>query len=189
MTMLHLLLALTAQAAAPSFDCDKAHGRIEHLICGSAALSALDREEARLYSEILAASPSARARIVARQREFLGVRNECSESSIGPDTCVHDYYLQDITELRRTWPIGRDADALSSVPVRYHCDGGYPDVYVTRFDLSPPEIYVTVHTTLDEAMILIGDGDHFVGRDNNMDAFDPGAARLQLGRRICTPAR
>jgi uncharacterized protein len=187
--MLMSLLALLAQAAEPSFDCDKAHNQVEHLICGSTTLSALDREESRLYREILAASPGARARIVARQRQFLRDRDACSASSIGTDICVHDAYLQDITDMRRTWPIGRDVGALSSVPVRYHCDGGYPDAYVTTFDLAPSEVYVSVHTTIDEATILIGDGDHYVGRDNNMDGFDSRAARLQLGRRICTPAQ
>ena len=186
--MLALLLALSAQAADPSFDCDKAHAQIEHLICGSASLSALDREETRLYRQILAEHPAARARLLARQREFLRYRNECSTSSLGRETCVHDYYLQDIVELRRTWPVARDEGALSSVPVRYHCDGGFPDAWVTRFDLDPPEIYVAVHTTIDEAMILIGEGGRYVGRDDNMDAFDPAASRLQIGRRICTPA-
>ena len=186
--MLLSLLALAAQAAQPSFDCDKAHSQIEHSICGNAALSALDREESRLYREILAASPSLRDRIVARQRQFLRDRDECATSTIPTDSCTHDAYLQDITEMRRTWPIGRDEGALSSAPVRYHCDGGYPDVYVTHFDLVPPEIYVSV-PTLNEAMILLGDGDHYVGRDDNMDAFDARAGRLQLDRRICAPAR
>jgi uncharacterized protein len=186
--MLITLLALLAQPAEPSFDCDKAHSQIEHLICGSPALSALDREEARLYREILAASPSARDRIVARQRQFLRDRNECSDASVGVDTCVHDSYLQDIMDMRRTWPIARDVGALSSVPVRYHCDGGYPDAFVTMFDLNPPEVYVAVHTTIDEAIILVGYGDHYVGRDDNMNQFDARAGRLQIGRRICTPA-
>ncbi|MBV9883895.1 MAG: hypothetical protein JO276_12880 [Sphingomonadaceae bacterium] len=75
-----------------------------------------------------------------------------------------------------------------SAPIHFHCDGGYPDVWITRFDLAPPEIHVTVHTTIDEAMILIGVGDHYAGRDNDMDRFDPGTSRLQLGRRICRPA-
>ena len=35
----------------------------------------------------------------------------------------------------------------------------YPDAQVTMFELSPREIYVSVHTTIDEATILIGDGD------------------------------
>jgi uncharacterized protein YecT (DUF1311 family) len=191
--MLDMLLALAAQAAEPSFACDKAHSQIEHLICGSAPLSELDREEARLYRQILAAHPADRARIVARQRDFLRGRNECGDSStgssIGPHLCVHDFYLQDITELRRTWPVPDEAGGLSSTPLRYHCDGGFPDAWVTRFDLAPPEIYVSVHTTLDEAMILIGDGARYVGRDNNMDGFDPATSRLQIGRRICTPAR
>jgi uncharacterized protein len=182
--MLMPLLALAAQAALPSFDCDKAYSQVEHSICGSAALSALDREEARLYREILATSPSLRDRIVARQRQFLRDRNACTESS-GTDTCVHDAYLQDITEMRRTWPISRDDGAISSVPVRYHCDGGYPDLYVATFDLVPSEVYVSV-PSINEAVILLGDGDHYVGRDENMNAFDAHAGRLQLGRRICT---
>ena len=190
--MLTLILVLAAQGAQPSFACDRARTQIEHLVCGSANLAALDREEARLYRALLAAAPAERARIVARQRRFLRDREACVGSSVGTETCVHDTYLEDIADMRRTWPAafrGLDPDGVSAAPVRYHCDGGFPDAWVTAFELGPPEILVQVHTTLDEAMVLVGDGDHYVGRDDNMDAFDAHAGRLRIGRRICTPAR
>ena len=187
--MLIALLALvSAQAAEPSFDCDKAHSQIEHAICGDARLGALDREEARLYRLVLAAAPGSRAQNVARQRQFLRDRESCHDSAVDLATCLHDTYLSDITDLWLTWPVGREHAGLSAMPRRFHCDGGYPDVYLTLFELSPREAYVSV-TRLNEAMILIGDGEHYVGREDRDVVFDLPTSRLRLDARICTPAQ
>jgi uncharacterized protein len=59
-----LALALapaTLQAAAPSFDCAKADGEVETLICKDAALAALDQRLTQTYEAASAragASPS-----------------------------------------------------------------------------------------------------------------------------------
>ena len=50
-----LFAPLLASAAAPSFDCTKASGSVETLICKDAGLAALDNELAALYPKAIAA--------------------------------------------------------------------------------------------------------------------------------------
>ena len=45
--------ATTAQAASPSFNCAKASGSVEELICNDAELAELDRSLTSLYSAVL----------------------------------------------------------------------------------------------------------------------------------------
>ena len=46
------LMPLLASAATPSFDCAKAHGTTEQLICQDAGLAALDNQLATLYPTV-----------------------------------------------------------------------------------------------------------------------------------------
>lgn len=68
----------SAVAQGPSFDCARANTAVEGAICGSAALSALDRQLASTYSARRAAlGPSERDRLLAEQRSWLGIRDRC----------------------------------------------------------------------------------------------------------------
>ncbi|MGY4013401.1 lysozyme inhibitor LprI family protein [Aeromonas molluscorum] len=49
-----VLLASPQAMAAPSFDCRKANGKVEALICQDAGLMALDNTLAKVYSKALA---------------------------------------------------------------------------------------------------------------------------------------
>ena len=65
--------------AGPSFDCTKAHGEVEMVICESQALSGLDSKIAQAYRESLRTSPNAQE-VKAEQREWLKeVRNACED--------------------------------------------------------------------------------------------------------------
>ena len=74
----------TPQAAtySPSFDCSYARARAEQLICGDAALAALDREMSSGYRELLAISGALRGEIESDQTEWLrNERNACGDAN------------------------------------------------------------------------------------------------------------
>ena len=186
-----LLLLLQVAATGPSFDCGRARTDIERTICASRELAALDREEARLYRIVLAGPPPQRREAVARQRQFLRDRDECPESAAPLDECLRDTYQGDIGELRRVFGLLGDSAGLSSGPVRYRCDGGYPDAFVTRFRTTPAQAYVTV-PTLNEGQPLVAAGARdgsLAGRYATHYVLEAGGSRLRIGARICTPYR
>ena len=186
-----LWLLQLAVAATPSFDCRRARTDIERTICASSELAALDREEARLYRLALAGPRAQRPRVVARQREFLSDRESCHESAAPLSDCLRDAYQGDIGELRRLFGLSRDAAGLSSGPVQFHCDGGYPDAFVTRFRTTPAQAYVTI-PRLNEGQPLLAAsarGGPLVGRYDTGQILEASGARLRLNARICTPAR
>lgn len=74
--------ASPAAAQGPSFDCARASTAVEGAICGSAALSALDRQLAAAYSARRAAlGSSARERLRAEQRGCIGIRDRCGANA------------------------------------------------------------------------------------------------------------
>ena len=183
------LLQLDAAVTGPSFDCGRARSEVERAICASSELSALDREEARLSRMALNAPPAQRKQLLARQRQFLKDRNGCVQSAAPLEECVRDAYLGDIADLRRLARLEGDAGGLSSGPIRFRCDGGYPDIFVTLFRLTPAQGYITV-PTLNEGQPLVASpetGNRLVGRYSTGMLFDADARRVRLNARICDP--
>lgn len=187
--MLFALLQLAA-AAQPSFDCDRAQTPVEQAICANAELAALDQEETRLYRVALAVAPARRRQLMARQREFLRDRDGCLDSGLTLEDCLRDAYLWDIGELRRAAELEDDNEGLSSGPVRFLCDGGYPDAFVTTFRTTPVQAHVTVER-INEGQPLVADPAdpmRLVGRYDTDYILEDGGARLRISARICTPA-
>ncbi|MBP6384736.1 MliC family protein [Aeromonas salmonicida] len=111
-----LFTPLLACAATPSFDCAKAAGAAETLICKDAALAALDNELAALYPKALAnLSPEQLKTEKAMQRGWIKGRNDCWK---GKDLrqCVEDNYLLRITELQIS-----GGQLMVPAPVNYQC--------------------------------------------------------------------
>lgn len=79
------LVALAApetSAQQPSFDCSRASTVVEGAICGSRALSALDRELAAAYTARRSGLGRAgRDRLLAEQRRWLAARDRCGADS------------------------------------------------------------------------------------------------------------
>ena len=66
----------------PSFNCRRAGTRVEHLICGDAYLSQLDREMAHEYGAFQRRiSASERVRLRENQRLWIADRNRCTTVS------------------------------------------------------------------------------------------------------------
>ncbi|PKQ75263.1 hypothetical protein AOX56_20035 [Aeromonas sobria] len=111
-----LFAPLLASAATPSFDCGKAAGAVETLICKDAGLAALDNELAALYPKAIAQlSPEQLKTERAMQRGWIKGRNDCWK---GQDLrqCVEDNYQLRITELQIS-----GGQLMVPAPVDYQC--------------------------------------------------------------------
>ncbi|WP_429105349.1 MliC family protein [Aeromonas allosaccharophila] len=111
-----LFAPLLASAATPSFDCTKASGSVETLICKDAGLAALDNELAALYPKAIAALSREQLKTErAIQRGWLKGRNDCWK---GQDLrqCVEDNYRLRITELQIS-----GGQLMVPAPVNYLC--------------------------------------------------------------------
>ncbi|WP_429153352.1 MliC family protein [Aeromonas hydrophila] len=111
-----LFTPLLACAATPSFDCAKAAGAAETLICKDAALAALDNELATLYPKALAnLSPEQLKIEKAMQRGWIKGRNDCWKAK-DLRQCVEENYQQRITELQI-----KGGQLTVPTPVDYQC--------------------------------------------------------------------
>lgn len=142
------LVVLPAAAAAdgPAFDCRKAQGEVQTLICKDAGLAALDRQLDGVYKAAMGKARDAMpAQLRAEQRGWVKGRDDCWKVRGGPTwmtaswtvstlrDCVEVTYLLRISELQATWQL-----VGSRGPVSYVC-GGSPanEVVATFFETKP----------------------------------------------------
>lgn len=110
------LMPLLASATTPSFDCAKAHGAAEQLICEDAGLAALDNELAALYPKAIANFSAEQAKTEkALQRGWIKGRNECWKDR-DPRQCIDASYQMRITELQV-----KGGQLMVPTPVDYQC--------------------------------------------------------------------
>ena len=73
-----LIVPAALLAQGPTFDCAKAQGEVEQLVCSDPALAALDRKLDQVYKAAAAkATGKLAARLRAEQRGWVKGRNEC----------------------------------------------------------------------------------------------------------------
>ncbi len=136
-----------ALAQGPAFDCSKAQGEVETLICKDPGLAALDRKLDGVYK---AAMKKARdgmpATLRTEQRGFISGRNECwkarsdgtfltaSWRATTVRECVEGNYKLRISELQAQWQL-----VPARAPVFYVC-GASPanEIIATFFETDPP---------------------------------------------------
>ena len=91
-----------SQAAEPSFDCSKANGSIEELICQNDELAALDRKLAKYFKLATESYPAEELKTLkAGQRGWIKGRNDCWKSD-DKFQCVRSHYQHRITDLQIT---------------------------------------------------------------------------------------
>lgn len=111
-----LFAPLLACAATPSFDCAKAKGATETLICKDAGLAALDNELAALYPKALADLSQEQLKTEkAMQRGWIKGRNDCWKAK-DLRQCVEESYQLRITELQI-----KGGQLMVPTPVDYQC--------------------------------------------------------------------
>lgn len=120
-----------AQAAdAPSFDCARADGQAQELVCSDKELAAMDREADRLFRQAKA-DPQA-------QRAWAKGRDECWKAD-ELRGCVTASYAERIHRLRQASAEARAeaAGAISIGPVVYRCAGLPAPVAATYINAEP----------------------------------------------------
>lgn len=137
------LLAIAATAVpagaqtlrpGPSFDCAKASGEVEQLICRDAKLAAVDRKMAKVYAAAMKRFPAnVAAKERAVQRGWIKGRNECWKAD-DVRRCVVEQYRTRIVELQI-----RSGQLMAPTPVGYQCaDPGKPFFATFYRETDPP---------------------------------------------------
>lgn len=157
-------IAGTAMAEGPSFDCSKASGSIEELICKDKELSSLDHKLAGIYTEALKIATSKHPPVLkAEQRGWIKGRNECWKSN-DPRYCTESAYRLRIAELQARYRL-----VLANGPIWYFCNGDPRDeVVVTFFQTKPPTL---VAERGDQVSLMYlqpsGSGSKYQGRNES----------------------
>jgi uncharacterized protein len=135
-----------ARAQGPTFDCAKAQGEVETLICKDAELARLDRTLDGVYKAALAKARDAMpARLRADQRGWVSGRNECWKVRGAPAyitatwtastvrDCVSANYRLRISQLQAEWQL-----VAGKPPVSYACNNNPANEVVATFVPTDP---------------------------------------------------
>lgn len=131
-----------AQAKGPTFDCAKAQGEVEKLVCKDAKLGELDRKLDTVYKAATAKAKGAPAKtLVAEQRGWVKGRNDCwkaqaaspefitaSWQAASARDCADAQYRLRITELQAVWGL-----VPAKGPTSYVCQNNPANEVVATF--------------------------------------------------------
>ena len=143
------LVSAPLRAEGPAFDCAKADGEVETLICQDEGLAALDRKLDEVYEAALAKAANEHPPVLkAEQRGWIKGRNECWKAQ-GEDNpaflsaswqatsvrdCVEGQYQLRISELQALYQLVPEKG-----PVFYACENNPAnEVVATFFETDPP---------------------------------------------------
>ncbi len=157
-----VVLPAAACATKPAFDCAKASGEVEMLICKDAALAALDRQLDAVYTQALAKAKGALVQTLrTEQRSWVAGRNDCWKAQTTTwitatwtvDTvpsCVEAQYHLRISELQAVWQ-------LMPPETRTYVCANQPahEIVANFFDTQPPTIRLE-HGDHTATMWLVG---------------------------------
>jgi uncharacterized protein len=115
--------ALSRAATGPSFDCARATGKAEQLVCREPALAALDVLLDGVYQAALAkvAPGPAKDTLVAEQAGFRQARDGCARSLLAFGACVEDNYARRISALQTAFALVPEQGRAS-----FTCEGDGP---------------------------------------------------------------
>lgn len=167
---LALLTSLPLWAhAAPSFDCGKATGAVETLICKDSGLADLDSRLAALYPKAVAEFPAEDLqKEQALQRGWLEGRNQCANAD-DVRGCVQQSYRQRISELQI-----KGGETMVPSPVSYRCE------HAVRLD-----VYYYDQTELPSAVINLSEDSLHLQEMAYADApADQQSDRSYIGRNL-----
>jgi uncharacterized protein len=130
-----------AKPASPSFDCAKATGEVQQLVCKDAGLAALDRKLADVYTKALKGWP---AEIAAEQRAiqrgWIKGRDDCWKAK-DVRSCADLEYKTRIVHLQI-----KSGQLMAPTPVEFACKGGENQPVTASFykDTDPQSAVLTV---------------------------------------------
>ncbi len=133
-------VAAVPLAAQPAFDCSKASGEVEQLICADESLQVLDRKLARTWAKATETWPAeVTTEQRAMQRGWIKGRNDCWKAEDVKD-CVTFAYDSRLVELSIS-------AGLVEAPGYYSltCDDGFTGPFTAAFynDLDPQALVLT----------------------------------------------
>lgn len=143
------LVGSPAYGQSPAFDCRKAQGEVEQLICKDAGLASLDRKLDEVYRAAMAKARDAMpGQLRAEQRGWVKGRNECWKAKGGTTyltaswqvsgvrDCVEGQYLLRIAELQSTWNL------VPSRPPAFFVCGASPanEIVATFYETDPSTV-------------------------------------------------
>lgn len=135
-----LVLATSAHTSEPTFDCAKAEGQVQQLVCNDDGLAELDRQLATAYQAALETlPPDDVSRTKAQQRGWIKGRDDCWKAD-EVTQCVTAAYRTRIVELQI---IAGQLSAPNTVSL--YCDDSTGAPFFAAFynDTSPPAVVLT----------------------------------------------
>lgn len=146
---------VTAATPSPSFDCRKAQGEVETLVCKDDTLARLDRETTRLYGLALDAQSlpkSQKKQLIAGQRGWIKGRDACANAD-DARACTVSTYLERIYTLRHSYAGARrqDGKGISRGPFNIRCEGLDAVISGTFIQTDPGYAYLR---WLDQQLVL-----------------------------------
>lgn len=151
--------------AAPSFDCAKASGTVEELICADTDLAALDRVLAGRYSAALdvtrgldAGAEAAENGLRAEQRGWIKGRDECWKAD-DPRACVEAAYLMREGDLVARWMLQEPVATTAWV-----CGAPANELVTMFFDTPLPSVRFELGDAVDTGTLVpAGSGSRYAG--------------------------
>ncbi|HRK38986.1 MAG TPA: MliC family protein [Burkholderiaceae bacterium] len=136
MGLLGLSMAELAVAQTPTFDCRKASGDIERLVCADSELGALDRTLSVVYAAARRKAANERPpTLQAEQRGWVKGRNDCWKAD-DQRQCVADAYRLRIAELQARYRL-----IPVSASATFVCDGNPRNEVIAHFfQTDPPSL-------------------------------------------------
>jgi uncharacterized protein len=120
-----VILVRSSTATSPSFDCAKATGFVEKLLCTDTELAAMDVKMAALYMQALKQAPAAAKKALRKeQRGWLKTRNACQTYTEPRRNCVSYAYEQRISRLEGLVSEYTDTGTKPAATFTYRCDDG-----------------------------------------------------------------
>ena len=171
----------------PTFDCAKATGEIETMICKDPALIALDRQLADVYARALKRLP---VKVAAEQRNvqrgWIAERNGCADRD-DPRACVEITYQMRIVELQI-----KSGQLKVPKPVGYVCTGGDDQpLSVTFYSETQPQSAVISYGN-DQVIAFwarAASGARYAAKDVDFQENPGEATLIWSGTRVtCKPA-
>ena len=128
--------AVSQHLQRPTYDCAKARGSVETLICEDPELAGLDWQMKQVYQAASAKAANQHPPVLkSEQRGWVKGRNECWKAD-GKRDCVADAYRSRIVELQASYRL-----VSHNGPVAYYCDGNRAnEVIATFFNTDPPTL-------------------------------------------------
>ena len=132
--------AQAAKPVTPSFDCAKASGQVEQLVCKDAGLASLDRKLADAYAKAMKGWPADVAKEQrAVQRGWVKGRDDCWKAD-DLRACVENEYRTRLVEVQIKGGL-----LMAPTPAGYRCksEEGTPFTAAFYKDTDPPSVVLS----------------------------------------------